>query len=81
MVVEKLTCHQEVRGDDPATWGTEIAALLIAETKAIITGGEEEELAVEFMQASFKEKKKTIQRVQITIKCIKIKVTTCITKV
>lgn len=58
MVVEKLTCHQEVRGDDPATWGTEIAALLIAETKAIITGGEEEELAVEFMQASFKEKKK-----------------------
>lgn len=81
MVVEKLTCHQEVRGDDPATWGTEIAALLIAETKAIITGGGGEELAVEFMQASFKEKKKTIQRVQITIKCIKIKVTTCITKV
>lgn len=81
MVVEKLTCHQEVRGDDPATWGTEIAALLIAETKAIITGGGGGELAVEFMQANFKEKKITIQRVQITIKCIKIKVTTCITKV
>ena len=56
----------------------------MAETKATITG-EEEELALEFMQAGLKkggkEVKLTIQIVQITIRIHLNQSYTCITKV